>query len=443
MNRKLLLTAILIFTFASIIKIQPAKASDIYVPYDYDTIQEAIDAAVAGDHIYVTGTYHEHITINKAISLIGEDEATIDGDNTGTVVTITANGVSITYFKIFNAGSNWGTKDSGIKIESRNNCFIMYNWINNSRIGIYLQQCSNIRIIENTITHNVDAVLATYSPYTTIQANTFQDNGLGVFLDGIETNHALVKSNNITDGGQGIHLQYWASNNTIINNWVMNNDYGIMLSQSQNNTIYHNNFIENTDQAWTGSNSLYNKWDIGWPTGGNHWSNHNLKDDKNGQYQNQLGSDGICDSVYTVYDSDIDKYPLAAPVNLYEVSLGFITEEVNIISNSTITHFQMIMAQGKMTFNVTGETGTGFCRVDIPNTIASVWQGNYTVLVDGESPTYLRNWTQDITTYIYFKYQHSEHEVIILPELQPHLILLMLTASTLLTIIIRKRKQIT
>jgi parallel beta-helix repeat protein len=441
MNRKLLLTAILILAFASIFNIHPVKAADIHVPYDYATIQAAINAATPGDHIYVTGDYNEHVTVNKAISLIGEGEATIDGGNTGTVITVTANGVIIQNFKIFNAGPDWGTKDSGIKMEGRSSCYIMNNWINNSRIGIYAQSSSSIHILENTITHSLDAVFATYSPYTTIQDNTFQNNDVSVFLDGIDTNHALVKSNIITDGSQGIHLQYWASNNTIINNYVANNDYGIMLSQSQNNTIYHNNFINNTNQAWTGSNSLYNKWNIAWPDGGNYWSNHNLRDDSNGQYQNQPGSDGICDTPYTVYGTDIDLYPLAAPINLFEVPLGFITEEVNIISNSTITHFQMNTTEKTMKFNVTGETGIGFCRVDIPNTIASAWQDNYTVLVDGDPPTYLRNWTHGITTYIYFKYQHSEHEVTIVPELQPQLILLFLMAATFLTVIARKRTR--
>jgi parallel beta-helix repeat protein len=441
MNRKLLLTTILILAIASLLRTQLVKAADIHVPYDYSTIQEAINAANSGDHIYVSGTYHEHITINKVISLIGETEAVIDGDNTGTVINVAANGVIIENLKIFNAGGNWSNRDSGIKMESRSNCYIVNNWINNSGIGIYMQYSSNIRILENNITHNVDAVVATYSPYTTIQGNTFQNNEINIFLDGIDTKFTLIKSNIIANGERGIHIQYWASNNTIINNLVANNTlYAVGLSQSQNNTIYHNNFIDNVEQVWMGS-SAYNKWDIGWPEGGNYWSNHNLIDDSNGQYQNQIGSDGICDAPYTVYGSDMDFYPLAAPINLYEVPLGFITEEVNIISNSTISHFQMNSTAKMMTFNVTGATGTGFCRVDIPNTVASVWQDNCTVLVDGEPPTYLRNWTYSTKTYIYFKYQHSEHEVAIFPEYPSFLVLLASMMATLLAVTVYKRKH--
>jgi parallel beta-helix repeat protein len=439
MKRKILLTIFLILAFVSALRIQPAKATDIHVPYDYATIQEAINAANTGDHVYVSGTYHEHITINKTISLIGETEAIIDGDNIGTVINVEVNGVTIQNFKIFNAGSDWGNRDSGIKMEGRSNCYIANNWINNSRIGIYLHQCSNIHVLENTITHCIDALSANYSPYSTIQSNTIQNNDAGVFLNGIDTKLCLVKSNLITNGSNGIHLQYWASNNTIINNWVIDNTvHGIGLSQSQNNTIYHNNFIDNVEQAWITPSSTYNKWDVGWSVGGNFWSDHNLKDDSNGEYQNQLGSDGICDSPYTVYESDMDIYPLAASINIYDVPLGFITEKVDIISNSTISHFQMNTTAKTMKFNVTGEIGIGFCRVDIPNAIAAVWQDNYTVLVDGEPPTYLRNWTHGTVTYIYFKYQHSEQEVIIISEHQSFLILLASMMATLLTVIVGK-----
>lgn len=444
MARKLLLIMLLIWTltFAFSIKQTKATPDDLWVPYDYGTIQEAINAADPGDHIHVTGTYHEHIVVNKTLTLTGEGEAIIDGDETGTVVNITASSVTITNFKIFNAGPDWGTRDSGITLLGRSNCFIINNWINNSRLGIYARDSSHIRITENTITHSIEGVRIVYSPDNTILANHFQNNDVSVFLDGFNSRFNLVKANNMIDGNQGIHLQYWASNNTVINNWVINNEYGIMLSQSQNNTIYHNNFIENTNQAWIGSSSYYNKWGIEWPDGGNHWSNHNLEDKHSGQYQSEPESDGICDNPYTVYDSDIDKYPLAAPINLFEVPLGFITEEVNIISNSTISHFQMNTTEKIMKFNVTGDTGLGFCRVDIPNTIVSAaWEYNYTVKVNENPPIHIKNWTHATTTYIYFTYEHSEYEVTIIPELPLTLILSLFMIVTLLVVIGYRRKQ--
>jgi pectin methylesterase-like acyl-CoA thioesterase len=92
--------------------IKPAKAEprNIVVPDDYPTIQEAINAASYGDTIFVKeGTYYEHITISKSISLVGEkrDTTVIDGNGIGTVIQIIANNVSIINFTIRNAGKAW------------------------------------------------------------------------------------------------------------------------------------------------------------------------------------------------------------------------------------------------------------------------------------------------------------------------------------------------
>lgn len=69
-----------------------AHAATFIVPDDYAAIQSAIDASVNGDTILVKpGTYHEHLTITKAITLKstdGPDVTILDGDNTGTVLSI-------------------------------------------------------------------------------------------------------------------------------------------------------------------------------------------------------------------------------------------------------------------------------------------------------------------------------------------------------------------
>ena len=88
----------------------------IVVPDDYSTIQEAINAASAGDVIHVkAGTYFENVVVNKSLSLIGEDKETtvIDGGQAGTVIRVIASNVTVTGFKIQNSGKF----DVGISIE--------------------------------------------------------------------------------------------------------------------------------------------------------------------------------------------------------------------------------------------------------------------------------------------------------------------------------------
>lgn len=57
------------------LSIHQTEAKTIIVPDNYDTIQQAVDAAISGDIIEVrAGTYAENVIISgKSISLIGED----------------------------------------------------------------------------------------------------------------------------------------------------------------------------------------------------------------------------------------------------------------------------------------------------------------------------------------------------------------------------------
>ena len=87
----------------------------VYVKYS--SIQEAINSADGGDTIYVSsGTYYENVVVNKSVSLIGEDKNTtiIDGDQTGTVVRVTEDNVTIKGFTIQSG-------EVGLDLNSNNN----------------------------------------------------------------------------------------------------------------------------------------------------------------------------------------------------------------------------------------------------------------------------------------------------------------------------------
>jgi len=57
---------------AVLVSVPTVSAATIYVPADYSTIQEAVNAANPGDTIIVaSGTYNEMISINKPLTLLG------------------------------------------------------------------------------------------------------------------------------------------------------------------------------------------------------------------------------------------------------------------------------------------------------------------------------------------------------------------------------------
>ncbi|MEM3699629.1 MAG: NosD domain-containing protein [Candidatus Bathyarchaeia archaeon] len=450
-----LLLCALIFAFKP--KVVKANPSDIWVPYNYPTIQAAINAADPGDVIHVASGTYGPIVVNKTVSIIAEGEAIIDGNYAANpVVNIIANNVVIKNFKI-QRPSLYGTS---IRINNASFCYVENNYIIGNMYGVFLWQTSNIRIAYNTIINVTGGndwfpaagILLGNSSNNYVVANNIYNSWRCISLEYSDFN--LVSDNNVTPSPYTPYRTYYgiviylSSNNTVRNNWVTNcsgNAWAIYLSSASYNLIYHNNFINNARQAEiSGTDS--NKWYADWPTGGNFWSNHVSPDNFSGAYQNEQGSDGICDNYYIIdeYLHVIDAYPLMGPCNRFEVSFGPIPaiQEVSVISNSSISAFQMNTTQKTLSFNVSGNTGIGFCRVDIPNVIVSgLWQNNYRVLINNQAPLYVRNWTSGATTYIYFQYQHSTKEVIIIPESQFALIPLSLTLSTIILAFIKKIVQ--
>jgi parallel beta-helix repeat protein len=140
--------------------IQPVRAEprtwivDDYGAGDFNTIQQAIDAASSGDIIFVcNGTYYEHLTIGKSLSLIGENKlyTTIDGNSTGDVVSITSDDTRIVNFTI-----QYGY--SGISLlHCRNNSISSNILLNNNR-GVAVNCSDDNLFFHNDFVNNAQQV---------------------------------------------------------------------------------------------------------------------------------------------------------------------------------------------------------------------------------------------------------------------------------------------
>jgi parallel beta-helix repeat protein len=402
--RKMVLIWLLLFALLALaftFKAERVRASpkDIWVPYDYPTIQAAINAADPGDVIHVASGTYGGADIRKPLTLIAEGEVIINGY----FWVGQTNNVNIYNFRMQN-------DFYGVWLYAANSCIIENNYISSDDSGIRFEHAFNNYVFNNTITTHPKGFDLRDSSNNYIIGNTLS---------------TLI----------GIDFCAGSNNNTIYNNWVNCSYYSLRMSSAAfDNLIFHNNFIGNNSVIFPPPISN-NKWFLDWPVGGNFWSSHTSPDVKSGQHQNEPGSDGICDNYYTIAEGVIDAYPLMGPCNRFEVQFGPLPskQEISVISNSSISNFQMNTTQKTISFNVAGESGTGFCRVDVPNVIVSgLWQNNYKVLVNGQEPLYIRNWTSGATTYIYFQYQHSTKEVVIVPEFQSALIPTLLILSTII-----------
>lgn len=145
-----------------------------------------------------------------------------------------------------------------------------------------------------------------------IEKTIIDTNFNGIRLQGQHSENNIIENCVVKNNGMGI-LLLMASNNVIRNCIVRNNNNGIELAPwiptgmagplpmlSDNNRVYHNDFVNNENQAFDGGS---NYWDNG--SEGNYWSDYTGED---------INNDGIGDTPYTISrDNNQDRYPLMSP----------------------------------------------------------------------------------------------------------------------------------
>jgi len=379
-----------------------ASGNVVHVPTQYLTIQEAINHASSGGSIFVhSGTYYEHVVVNKSIFLIGEciESTLIDGENKpGKVISITASNVSIQGFTI--KGSRARPYDCGIFVDHSNGIDISHNTITGNNDGVSFYSSSANVVSDNTITSNYYGISFYYSSANIVSSNTITGNNDGVSFYSSSAN--VVSDNTITSNYYGISLDY-SSANIVSSNTITENYYGIHFTlYSSNNTICHNNF-NNTCHVWSDSTNVWND-----SNEGNYWSNYTGQD---------TNGDGIGDTPYVINMGNQDNYPLMGMFSNFIVTLEGKLYHIATVCNSTISDFRFEIGSetgNKMIrFNVTGQDGTvGFCRIMVPTELMNY---PYIVLVGVEEiiPTLL-DVSNETFAYLYFTYVHSSHSIAII-----------------------------
>ena len=215
---------------------------------------------------------------------------------------------------ILNFNSIFNNSEYGITFSdsSSNNSIANNLFFNNSDISISLSgSCTNNTIANNTIRQSHVGIHLSYSRYNALTYNTIQANQLGIRLF-YSSNNNTVKGNTLVSNDIGLYLFSNSKGNHILENTITTSTTrGINVqSLSNNNSIFHNNFIDNVPQARDDSTNV---WDHDYPTGGNYWSD--FDESSEGAFDND--SDGIIDTPYFIPGgNNSDRYPLMIPHNL-------------------------------------------------------------------------------------------------------------------------------
>ena len=263
-----------------------------------------------------------------------------------------------------------------IQVQKSSQNVLIKNRVSENRVGIFLDSCSDNNVTAGIITDNLfEGIKLYYSDTNKIYGNNITGNQFGIRFYYSSTN--IFRNNRLVDnkygfGGEGFDtynfrndvdtsnvvngkpIYYWvdksnltvpsnASYVALINcenivvenlslcqnlqgivlvrsssvriscNNIGYNLWGVYLIWSQYNSIYRNNFVNNTTPARVDDSYYYNDWDNGYPSGGNYWSNYLGEDIKRGDAQTLPGSDGFVDTRYTILSQNVDRYPLRKP----------------------------------------------------------------------------------------------------------------------------------
>ena len=249
-----------------------AFSTTIYVPDDYPTIQDAINAAVNGDEIVVRqGVYIENIDfLGKAITIkseMGPETTIINGGSPsnpdyGSVVTFITNEGSDSVLDGFTITNGVGAKipessifryhGGGIYCRSSSPRILNNNIITNSADnggGIYCSEQADPEIVNNDIRYNLanrqgGAIYCVESCLRAIDNTIIGNSWEGIWIWSCDS---AVFDQNIIEGNRGGGIDCnWCSLLEFNHNLIVNNDgCGVFL----NNTlayVRYNKIFDNT-----------------------------------------------------------------------------------------------------------------------------------------------------------------------------------------------------
>ena len=302
-------------------------------------------------------------------------------------------------------GQNFTENGQGLLLAYTNNSRIAFNHIMYNYDGLELFSAFNNSIYENNLVANeYRGIYLQYSNRNRIMENTILNNtDLGIYVSD-------------------------STENTFYGNTIANSEYGIELYGS-NNSFYLNNFVNNTLQI--DSYDFENFWDN--DLEGNYWSDYNGTDTDN---------DGIGEIPYEIDAINNDTRPLMGMFHNFNASLGY---DVNVISNSTIESFQFFESNSSIKMfvsNMTSDQTFGFCRVCIPKDLMSPLY--YVIIDDGSTEVFHMNdalYDNGTHRWVYFAYEHSIHEIDIIPEFPSFLLLPLFMVATLVAVVIYRKQQ--
>lgn len=247
-----------------------------------------IAAAASGATIEVSaGTYHEHLFINKPVTLLARGLVVLDGDGSGDIIEVTSPDVTIRGFTIRNTGIDLDQENAAIRVLAPR-ATIEDNTLEDILFGIDLREApdsvvrhnsiggkaldiarrgdglrlwrSDRTVVENNLIHDGRDAILWYSTGVIVRGNRGRNCRYGLHL--MFSDNVTIRGNEFSNNSVGIYLMYSTgvelSDNQLINNRGPSG-YGIGLKETDQFSLRNNLIVGNRSGTYIDGSPFTNK----------------------------------------------------------------------------------------------------------------------------------------------------------------------------------------
>lgn len=233
-----------------------AQTIEVCNSCDITTITKAVEKAQPFDTIVVKkGIYKEYnIGVAKPLTIIGENNPVIDGENKGEIITIESDNVTIEGLTIVNVGTSYTTDFAAIRVVKSKKFLIKNNTLKRLFFGIYLEKSNHGKVLNNIIKGDAvneynsgNGIQLWYCNNVQVANNEIRNVRDGIYLE--FSDQIAIKNNKSTNNLRyGLHFMF-SNNDTYTHNLFENNGAGVAVMFSKFIKMYNNTFRKNWGTA--------------------------------------------------------------------------------------------------------------------------------------------------------------------------------------------------
>lgn len=344
--------------------------------------------------VIINVSHNEIISHELGISILSSNSVNISINS----IAFSQTGISSVDSEFLNVSSNALSKnENSIMFDNSSKSNISHNIIRLSKArGIYLTRFSGNNIITHNDISNHESEIAMEGISLTLSSNN------------------EISYNNISYYFYGITFLVSASDNTVFDNYIKINVFGVLSLESGFNVIYHNCFESNTYHA-SELGDQKNSWYNSELLEGNYWDTYPGSDDGSGSGKHAIAYDGIGDTWIpwdgTQVTPGFDEYPYIccwawrdttppnttiefkgtlgqnnwyiSNVNAYLTAMDY--EEIVLVTRYSFDEINWVEYKGGITIAAEGITTIYFYSIDCAGNEENTQ--NATVKIDKTKPT--------------------------------------------------------